>query len=203
MYSIHEVLDISDGVEYDLVTLDDLKAALSITGSSEDSANEARITRNSKLIGEYCDRIFAAVDVRETFVFATGEASLTREPLNLWQYPIISVSSVTVGGSEITDYEFDASKGQIWRTSGTWSGRVVIEYRGGYELPGDAPASLSTLVIEAVRQSRSFSSADPTIRGTQHGDTRVDYYSAPQQGSHGLPAVVVTGLASFRRISIA
>ena len=203
MHSFHEVLDTSDGVEYDLVTLQDVKDALSISGTSEDASLEARITRNSKLVGEYCDRIFAAVDVQETFVFRTGETTETWEPLTLWQYPIREIYSITGSDSEITDYEFDAAKGQIWRVAGYWSGRVVVNYRGGYDLPDDAPSSLAALVIEAVRQARSFSTADATIRSTTHGDTSVSYYSAPQQGSHGLPANVVSGLSSFRRINIA
>ena len=55
--------------ETDLVTLDELKLELGITGTTEDAALSARITRLSEQIAEYCDRIFALLDVEETFAF--------------------------------------------------------------------------------------------------------------------------------------
>ena len=42
----------------DLVSLDDLKLALGIEGTTEDAALQAAITFQSRIIAEYCNRRF-------------------------------------------------------------------------------------------------------------------------------------------------
>ena len=89
-------------IETDLVTLDDLKLELGITGTAEDAALQTRITRLSEQIAEYCDRIFALIEVEETFAFSgSGRLcpcySATHPiPLVLMQYPVTEITSPTL-----------------------------------------------------------------------------------------------------------
>lgn len=187
-----------------LVTLPELKLALDITGTSEDVALQARIDRVSEAMATALDRTLAQTEVVETFIFDVWEGFDFRRPLLLSFWPVVEVYDVMVDGASVTDYELDAINGRLLRTnSGRWNGRVEVFYLGGYLLPDEAPAALSAAVIEAVRQGRSFSSADPTVRSVQHGDVSIGFYSSPQQqGSHGLPASVIADIASFRRITV-
>jgi len=197
----------TDPIETDLVTLDELKLELGITGTSEDAALEARITRLSEQIAEYCDRIFAQIEVEETFAFAGGLCPQARcngtepTPLVLMQYPVTEIVSLTRDGVDIVadDYDLDAASGLLWPRSGQWAGRIVAVYSGGYDLPDGAPATLQSAVIEAVRQRRAFSSKDPSIREIAHDQTRVGYFSEPLNSTSGLSQSVAESIDLFRR----
>lgn len=185
-----------------LVTLAELKTELGITGESEDEALELSIARISRAFSEYCDRLFAMREVVETFAFDQGETILARQPLVLRQHPILAVDGVLVDSVAVDDYEYDASSGRLWRTGGTWSGRVEVYYVGGYDLPDDAPASLQWAVIEAIRQRRSFATADPTIRSTTHGDTAVSYNAEPSAGAAGFSSTIIDAIRPYKRLSV-
>jgi hypothetical protein len=203
-------------VETDLVTLDELKLELGITGTTEDAALQARITRLSEQIAEYCDRIFALIEVEETFAFngnclwfngfnGYGRSFLNPgphpAPLVLMQYPVTEIVSLTRDGADIdpADYDLDAGSGLLWPRSGPWAGRIVAQYSGGYDLPDGAPATLQGAVIEAVRQRRAFSSRDPSIRELSHDTTRVGYFSEPLNSSYGMSQSVAQSIDLYRR----
>ena len=59
MHSILEIIsEDPDSAGPDLVSLDDLKLALGIEGTTEDAALQAAITFQSRIIAEYCNRRF-------------------------------------------------------------------------------------------------------------------------------------------------
>lgn len=191
----------ADDLASELVSLEDAKTDLGITSDDEDESLTSQIARISKAVADYCDRIFALAEVTEVFVFDLGETFVARQPLVLRHYPIASIESVSVDGVEILSdgYEYDQASGRIWLLSGAWSGRVEVEYTGGYDLPDAAPAALQWAVIEALRQRRAFSSSDATIRSTTHGDTTVQYNSEPVQGAAGFSRIVIDAIRSFKR----
>ena len=200
------VLQSTGEIETDLVTLDDLKIELGITSTAEDAALQARITRLSEQIAEYCDRILALIDVEETFAFNSGgrlcpTAGSYPIPLVLMQYPVTEITSLTRDGAAIdpAEYDLNALSGLLWPRSGSWGGRIVAQYSGGYDLPEGAPATLQSAVIEAVRQRRAYSSRDPSIREVSHDITRVGYYSEPLNSTSGLSQSVAGSLDLFRR----
>ena len=205
------VLQSTGPIETDLVTLDDLKLELGITSTTEDAALQARITRLSEQIAEYCDRILALIDVEETFAFnsgglpswptAPGETPGSGIPLVLMQYPVIEIASLTRDGAAIdpAEYDLNALSGLLWPRSGSWGGRIVAQYSGGYDLPEGAPATLQSAVIEAVRQRRAYASRDPSIREVSHDITRVGYYSEPLNSSYGMSQSVTQSIDLFRR----
>jgi hypothetical protein len=165
---------------YDLTTVDAVNAALGITGNTASDAQLAiQITQASRMIGELCDRIFALLTVTEDFRMRWGDPT---HALNLRQYPVTELTSVTQSGIEVDpqSYELDYESGLIWRKQGHWCGEIIIDYSGGYDLPDEAPALLAQACIETLRVQRFSSTHDPTIRSTTHGDTTVtfsDYYS--------------------------
>jgi hypothetical protein len=224
MHSILEILEEStDSAGPDLISLDDLKLALGITGTTEDAALQSAITMQSRIIAEYCNRRFGRAQAIETFTFDRGEIILQRQALVLSLYPVSTIFEVSSAGATDADYEFDSESGRLW-PGGTWwlaapienpavpyLGKISVTYSGGYDLPEDAPARLQRAVIECVSSVRTTAAAgyrDPTIREVQHGDTRISYVSpsfasgAISTGQHFSPSVVDL-INSFRRRYIA
>ena len=179
MRSSIEIIEGTEPVETDLISLEDLKLELGITDSSEDEQLQARIARESKAIAEYCGRIFAMTDVIETFTFDLWEGVIGR-PLNLRNYPVEYVDGITQSDAD-AEYLLDAESGQIWPAEGgTWGGTVVVSYSAGYDLPDGAPAGLQTAIIESIRQKRAFAARDPSVRETSHEGTSVGYFSGSE-----------------------
>lgn len=209
MHSVVTYIEATEEPSHDLISLEDLKTELGITTTTEDDALQLRITRVSKALAAVADRDFSLRNVVETFYidywhpWPTWTHGPSHHALRLHHYPVVSIASVEVNGTETEDYAFDANSGRLWPTAGAWYGTVEVTYTGGYDLPDDAPPILISAVIEAIRQARSFSAADPTIRQLTHGDTSVGYYSAPQGASSnmGFPASVIDSLQPFRRMS--
>jgi hypothetical protein len=205
MHSVFEILDEStDSAGPDLVSLDDLKFALGITGSADDAGLQAAITFQSRLIAEYCDRRFGRAECLETFTFDRNEIMLTRQALTLSLYPVAEVLEISTVGATSADYELDPPTGRLW-TDGRWADVVSVTYSGGYDLPEEAPARLQKAVIEAVNEARTSGARDPNIREVAHGDTRVSYFTSPlASGSPGfLSAPVVDLIRPFRRLHAA
>jgi hypothetical protein len=205
---MHQILEIlsetAASAGPDLVTLDDLKAALGITGFSEDAALEAAITFHSRIIAEYCNRRFGRAEALETFTFDRGEIMPNRQALTLTLYPVAEIVEVSSAGATAADYEFDAVSGRVW-TAGCWTGAVEVVYAGGYDLPEQAPARLQMAVITAVNEGRLTSGRDPSIREVQHGDTRISYFtSTTSTASPGfLSAPVIDLITPYRRMHVA
>jgi hypothetical protein len=204
MHSIVEIIsEDPDSAGPDLVSLDDLKLALGITGTAEDAALQAMITFQSRLIAEYCDRRFGRAEVLETFTFDRGEVLQTREALALSLYPVDEVLEIS-----FADYELDPPTGRLWMPEGAswygtgWGNKITISYSGGYDLPEEAPARLQKAIIEAVNESRTSGSRDPNIREVAHGDTRISYFTSPlATGSSGyLSAPVIDLIRPYRRL---
>jgi hypothetical protein len=204
MHSIFQIIDEStDSAGPDLISLDDLKAALGITGTSEDAALQAAITFQSRIIAEYCDRRFGRAEALETFRFDRGEVLPARNALVLKLYPVAEV--IEVAGT--TDgYEVDPATGRLWMTNGgCWADVVSVTYSGGYDLPEEAPARLAKAVIEAIHEARTMGARDPSIQSVAHGDVRIGYFSSPtSSGSSGyLSAPVADLISGYRRLHVA
>lgn len=202
-----------DTTTFSLTTLATLKAALGIESAdtSEDTALGLLITRASNEIWALCDLIVPLSDVVETFRFDLCESLSFNRPLLLRYYPVDEVSSVTVDGLEITDYELDARRGQVWRLSGGyWAGVVVVTYSGGYGSLSEVPATLERAVIELIRDRRAASSSVAAssggIRQVSHGDLSVSYFSEKEQSATSggsVPLSVLELIKPFQRLSVA
>ena len=206
MHSILEIIDEStDSAGPDLISLDDLKLALGIEGVTEDAALQSAITMQSRLIAEYCNRRLGLAEALETFTFDRDEVMLERQALTLSLYPVVEIIEVSTAGATAADVEFDPASGRLW-TGGCWAETVVaVLYRGGYDLPEEAPARLQQAVIQAVSEGRTTGSRDSGIREVQHGDTRVAYFtpSLSTASSGYLSATVVDLIKPYRRLHVA
>lgn len=154
-----------------LATVDQLKAELSISGSSQDDRLSLLLAAASSAIEGYCGRTFARATLTEQI------SPRGRQTLNLSRYPIANIASVTMGTSTITDYQRDDEAGQLWREGGwTWAAltlpditqdpdpnmaarNVSVTYTGGYILPGnpgaDLPAALQYASLRVAAQMYS------------------------------------------------
>lgn len=220
MHSIYETIEDSDSdsdeVGPELISLAALKLELGITGSSEDEWLDANITRWSTIIAEYTGRVFQFSSARETFIFDECERSRPAAGLPLRLYPILDIDSVTVGG-EAVDVRFDEGAGIVWRDDrGSWSGEVIVEYSGGFDLPDGAPAALQLAVIEAIRGRRSAAATSggglitTGVRSITHGDTSITFSDTSSQTSSqfvtqtaaGLPLTVAELIKPFKRLAV-
>jgi hypothetical protein len=205
MHSVLEILEESTAsAGPDLISLDDLKLALSITDDSEDAALQAAITMQSRIIADYCNRRFGFAEVLETFTFDRYETMLTRQALTLSLYPVVDLIEVSSAGATSGDYDLDPASGRLWFAH-YWANPISVIYSGGYDLPEQAPARLQQAVIQAVNEGRTSGTRDPSIREVQHGDTRIGYFT-PQlsTASSGYLSAVVTDLIKpFRRLHVA
>lgn len=202
MRSFLEITEETEEVPVDLVDLDALKLELSIDTGDEDEALEALITRYSRMIAEECERPFGLSQAVETFEFDSLEQTRLGQKLALSLYPVGEMYSITMGGVEVETYSLDKERGLVWINGGAWSGTVVFDYSGGYDLPDDAPAKLQEAVIEAVRDRRLSASQDTTVQSTGTGDTRVSYFNA-RETSGSLPRGVLDLIQSFKKPALA
>ena len=208
MHSVLEIIDEStDSAGPDLISLDDLKLALEIEGTTEDAALQAAITMQSRLIAEYCNRRFGLAEALETFTFDRNEVMLERQALTLSLYPVVEIIEVSTAGATAADIEFDPASGRLW-TGGCWADTVVaVLYRGGYDLPEEAPARLQQAAIQAVKEGRTTGSRDPGLREVQHGDTRVSYFTPSVSSTTGssdfLSAAAAELIKPYRRLHVA
>jgi Phage gp6-like head-tail connector protein len=204
MHSIFEILEEStDPSAVDLISLDDLKLALGITGTTDDEALQAAITFQSRIITEYLNRRLAFAEAMETFIFDRNESLLTRQALTLSLYPVVSVIEVSTAGATAADYDFDPASGRLW--TDCWADTISVVYSGGYILPDDAPARLQKAVILAVNEGRTSGARDSTIREVQHGDTRVSYFTPTLAAASSgfLSAPIVELIKPYRRLHVA
>jgi len=210
MHSILEIIDEStDSAGPDLISLDDLKLALGIEGTTEDATLQAAITMQSRLIAEYCNRRLGLAEVLETFTFDRNEVMLERQALTLSLYPVVEIIEVSTAGATASDIDFDPASGRLW-TGGCWAETVVaVLYRGGYDLPEEAPARLQQAIIQAVSEGRASSGRDPTVRAVQHGDVRIEYLvpvsviEAALMRGGGLSDDVINLIKPYRRLHVA
>lgn len=209
MHSSLEIIsEDPDSAGPDLVSLDDLKLALGIEGTTEDAALASAITFQSRIIAEYCNRRFGLAQAVETFTFDRYEDMLRRQALTLSLYPVVEVTEVLGAGVVGTDYSFDPTSGRLWMANGyCWVDTVNVSYSGGYDLPEEAPARLQRAVIDAVNAGRTSSYRDPTIREVQHGDARVSYFTPSISSTTGssdfLSAAAAELIKPYRRLHVA
>src|SRR5262245_63564863 len=86
----------------DLISLADLKAALGITGTSEDAELQAAITFQSQIIAAYCDRRFGLAQALETFTLYSGESVRRLEALVISFYLVTMIIHVSISCTSTT-----------------------------------------------------------------------------------------------------
>lgn len=154
---------------YDLISLDAVKAYFNtpiVTDDPNDPRLQMLISMQSKVIADYCDRVFAHETVSEV-IFNTGglvEDGATSISIPLQRWPIIALQSMNLNGTSISsgnyvvDPEFGVVRGALI------GAELQVVYEAGYDLPEGAPGPLGLAVIDMVRQSYYYGSRDPMIQ---------------------------------------
>ena len=166
---------------YDLTTLTDAKAELSITNTNYDARLAKWITQSSLRIMSYTRRVFAIESVTELFRFplwrrpspfmpATDELVLKRWPINTLE----TLSVVEDANSPLTinvDFEVDPDGAILWRLDQLgqrihWNTQTVtVEYQNGFST-GDVrwnDLELACLILLKQRFNEQ-GTRDPNLR---------------------------------------
>lgn len=152
---------------YDLTLLGTVKAALGIKDRKSDVLLKAYIRQASDAIAQYCNRVFAIETVTETFRLGRAHRPLSlpslrhdhrQSDLILRRYPVISIVSVTENDVllDVTMYELTPDEGTLRRLCSDqrsfWqSGKIVVVYSSGYQLPTGLPGGIERAAIMTVK----------------------------------------------------
>lgn len=199
-----EVLEPAEN--FDLVTVEAVKAFLNITSDTDDDRIAALITFASGVIADMCDRVFALEKVKETTVLnGSAEGGLV-----LNRYPVVEIESIANDDTDITDIitVIDAGGGVL---HGDLIGRNVITYSGGYVLPEEAPGPLQMACIDLIRSTYYLGSRDPSMQSiTDNATGSIRFFPPPGMSRTGAPTKAsalspqATALiAPYKRIYIA
>jgi Phage gp6-like head-tail connector protein len=209
-YQISRV--ITPAASIDLVTLDQAKAALGITDSSQDAAISQHITQISAAINRFCNRVFVEQTYRDQFRalynwLSPGAPLMTRQAPIALDDTGLPLAIVTENGAVIDPaaWEVDPSTGQFYRLDGAtvlaWTGTtVLIDYTAGFDpVPPDVQAAaLEWLGV----QYHSGYGRDPSLRSetipdliTQTWDTSP---AAMGSATTAVPAPVAHLLSGYR-----
>lgn len=173
----------------DLITLEEFKLGLKITGTTNDQFLMSLITNSSDAIAHLCNRVFAKERVTETFYEISGDS------LYLSHWPVVSdgIESVTaneVALEEDVDYTLQPLSGRLLNISDTvWDEPVVVVYSGGYVLPDQSPPALRQAVTLLGRENYNAAQrGDSTVRMISHKDSRVIYFDPNAAANKGVSA---------------
>jgi hypothetical protein len=179
---------ITPAASYDLATLAEVKTLIGIssTDTSEDELLAMWITTYSDIIATMCHRVFAKETVIETWRGDTEPFDTDNGRIFLTHYPVSDADIVTVTGPDGTDlsgtYELENKSGKLQFFNTQWSEPIRINYSGGYNLPGEAPAALKQALALLVQSARVWQSRSMTagVRSISHRESRVQFFDVNQ-----------------------
>ncbi len=200
--------------ETKLTTLDRVKAELSITGSSSDVILNAKIDEASSDAEASLGFTVPRATVSETFWHS--ETMEWPEYLVLNRAPLVSIDSIVLDGDTVdpTLYRYDADTSQVyalmtigypWRW--LFYKSIIVNYTGGYLLPGqagrDLPAGIEGAVVDMVQSFWLAKGRDPLLKRVDiPGLVSREWWVGNVGESGELPPGIVTKLAPFRRVLI-
>lgn len=134
-----------------LATLAELKGRLGITDTADDTALTAHLQRVEDRMAAHCDREWALATRTEYFTGPLGW-------LLLKAYPVVSVASLTIGGTALVsgqDYSLRSDRGRIaclYYVAGIWpdDAEIAVTYRGGFAAAGTTPGTGETAAPAAL-----------------------------------------------------
>lgn len=200
---------IEPAVETKLTTLETVWDALAISPGAADPFLDLSIDQASDAIRTWCNRAFAVEKVRETI-----HPAAWGKPLMLSRWPVVEITSATVNGKveNVASFEAEDSGHLLWldahgcRTS--WpSGRIVLEYRAGYVMPGQTgrtlPNDIERAAILLVKTAYFGRDRDPQIKTeTVEGVGSTSYGFAGLDRGFTLPPEVEGLLSRYRAVSV-
>jgi len=179
-----------------LCTVANAKIDIGISGSTEDAYLTRLVAQSSKMIANYCGRVFKRETVTETF-----EVTYPAGILMLSRYPLGTITSVKIDGVAIlaANYHAETNTGYLRQLDDNgrticWDcGLVEVVYQGGFS---SIPEDLEAACIALVKARRATRDRDATVRSEEVPDVyRVSFDSGSSSGE--LPAEVTAVLDQY------
>lgn len=190
-----------------LTTLAAVKGELRLTGGADDEFLSDLIDRASAAVRRWCNRIFAAETVRETF-----RPTAPADTMALSRWPLVSVVSIIEAGTTLAAAAFEAEHdvGFVYRLTAsddrrTWpAAKVVVEYRAGFLLPGESgrtlPEDVEQAAIMLVKMAWFARTRDPLVKSEDiDGVLSATYWVGGFGGGAALPSDVAGLLTPYRQ----
>lgn len=182
---ISSVIVLEPAEIFDLLTLQEAKVNLGLasTDTSLDEKLEFLIARASGEMATLCDRVFAKERVLEIF-YDVG----TAQRLYLSRYPVkpSDIESISENGTLLTTYDVHEESGRITKWTGAFAGPVAVTYRGGYELPFEAPLALrQAALLSTTTAYYAGVRGDSSVSSLSHKESRITYFNPSTQPSGG------------------
>lgn len=194
---------------YDLTELADVKDELNITNGASDVTLARYISGASTAATQYCNRVFVAETLSETFLLDHMDRFIRSrvKPLQLARYPLITVLSVIENGIllvENTDYLVDKTMGQLTRIDSNglpifWNSLpLVVAYSAGFAtIPGD----VEDAVIRMVSKRYVAKGRDPALKQENiPGVREVQYWISTGADSGNMTPDITDLLDNYRVI---
>lgn len=189
---------ITPAMSGDLVTVDRVKNELSITDPAADSRLEDLIAEASALLAAYCGRdTFGAEDLVQI-----ERLSCARRSITLLRDLAVGITSVEVNGATLDDDAYEVDEPLLYRLEndqrGWWSGKVVITFSAGFNLPQDAPMALSRAALDLVVGMYRGTGRDVAVRSEQVEGVGQTSYFDTKSGPIALSADRIAALSRYR-----
>lgn len=194
--------------DYQLLSIEELRAAAGVAGNSEDDALAAVGLQVALAIANGCGVVASGAaqpTLRQEVLEETIRLRYAIYGLPLSRRPIVSVASVVEAGATLTTDDYEIADGRLVRVSGevetTWAtGKIVVAYTAGWDV---VPADLKLAASKLVGIVWSQSERDPMVRSERvriEGvrETQTDYWVGPINGA-ALPADVMDLLGPYIR----
>lgn len=132
-----------------LVSLADMKAYLGITDNSQDAFLTQQLTYISDVIEQYCGRKFLQATYTQTFYF--DDFLIYPKELELFMFPLVSVTSVEEDSEPVDEYRSQLSTATLVRPKGWFQTgeELIVEYVAGY---ATTPSPVAQVVYDLVQE---------------------------------------------------
>lgn len=197
---------ITPATTFDLTVLATVKQELGITVTTYDDQLTRLIHEASIACATYCDCVFALEEVSETFWL-----NCAMDELRLARRPVTTITSVVESGVTLTagtDYAFDPATGSLFRLDGNdnrsaWTGKVVVQYSGGYALLDGVPRDIERACIALIKTLWFSLTRDPLVRSVEVPGVMTETFWVGGIGDNGaLPPNVTALLDPYRRLGV-
>lgn len=226
MRAFHDLLTTSlpasNGAARRLTTKENVKTALNITVSTEDTLLDQQIDRATAMIVDWCGLARDAAGSLPTFASETLIATWYRDlciyDRGLYIYlphrvPVTSITSITVDGVALSgsDYKITAANpGKLLRLDSAgnptcWSAmQIAVTFLAGWTLPTGVPADVEQAAIAQCSHFYLSRDRDPTLRSEAVPDVYSSSWSVPggDSMSGALLPQVEAALAPYRNVSV-
>ncbi|MCS3690943.1 phage head-tail connector protein [Bradyrhizobium elkanii] len=199
---------------YDLASLSDVKDELGVKDNSSNALLQRYLTSASAAVAQYCNRVFPAETMTETF-WASRDRGWRKvlpsvQDLQLSRWPVQSVTSVTENGNALVediDFKVNAENGQLVRLNTNGYPRmwpvypIVVVYTGGF---ATIPADVEDAVIRMVTKRYVSKGRDPSLKQESiPGVREVQYWIATGADSGNMTPDITDILDNYRTPAIA